>query len=866
MDQQHQLENFAIFRHDKGKLDRFRTLICSNADYIQGVVKPLAEAASATFPPSSAILTAFTLVMTASKHVSDDYDMIERFFSIMQSFLKRLSLLEDRIPSERAFQTFLINVFSSILKLSAIARAYCSKGRFSKWAKALVDGRDPDLTAAYETLKGNLQELESAIIMQTLRTAITISEDARSTNQGVKLIQGQLGGIAVTSVQTLETSQQTFAVTVRTETGVQQLLHRSVTSAATSSETLRQVNNMTKTLERMQSKDNKDEQRNMKSGASRPANFSRLRTDYLENEAEGGLNEKMADMKLSLVEGLFDWIQADPAFENIVNEKENFLCVNASSGMGKSTLSFCIFQYLEERYSFESATCVAWFPFDEEHPEMRSVRNMLQCCSIRAAMKDPRYCNETQAALRREKPSLFSRLETVEDAWTHLIASRYTKASNRRLILVLDGIDQTTREDLLTLTKLLSKVKSQECPIQVIFTCDPDKKQHLSILEAKCIDLTRDKITRDMRRLAWSKTKTLSRLRKLKINVRKTIRKKVMQKADCKCGQFRGDGRRYRIFASTQKSFLAPCIETLIILLILPLAFLYIEHTMRRLNAIGREGLIMKELDNLSDNTTALYHALFEECQRNRTSEDRELLRNLLAWLAYMKTKFTVAEANLLIEIINKEHAVSIEEELDGRLSRLLCISGDRAEIEQDESSDDDDKQDNIGEEDDETEKTVEDANSFLSFQERSLKAYFRNAIQDHPDGLRCTATEAQAIIFRTCATILTMPNKSQRPAELKLLEYASVWGLSHLAQIEPDDKDSVSDDLAKAIIESIYNVFTNKNDSLKQLEQRDWRNITILECGDISQEDTLSMLSAWAKRALDLPPNQLPYGILDCA
>jgi hypothetical protein len=66
-------------------------------------------------------------------------------------------------------------------------------------------------------------------------------------------------------------------------------------------------------------------------------------------------------------------------------------------------------------------------------------------------------------------------------------------------------------------------------------------------------------------------------------------------------------------------------------------AFLYIDHMMRRLNAIGREGPITKELDSLPENTPALYHALFEECQRSRTSEDRELLRNLLAWLAYMK-------------------------------------------------------------------------------------------------------------------------------------------------------------------------------------------------------------------------------------
>jgi hypothetical protein len=530
MDQQRQLENFTVFRHNKGKLDKFRTLISSNADIIQGVAKHVADAVSAAFPPSSAILTAFTFVMTASKHVSDDYDMIEGFFSIMQSFLQRLSLLEDKIPPQRAFQAFLVNVFSSLLKLSAIARAYCAKGRFSKWAKALVDGKDPDLNAAYGTLNGNLQELESAIIMQTLRTTIEISEDTRATNQGVKAIQGQLGGIAAMSMQSLETGQQTFAVTLRTETRVQELLDHSLTSASSNNEMLRLQNTIARKLNKMQSKDNKDKQRKMKSGASGPVNFERLRMDYLKNEAEGGIVERMADMELSCVAGLFDWIQADSAFENIINEEENFLSVSAPSGMGKSTLSFRMYRHLEERYSFESTTCVAWFPFDEEHPEMRSVSNMLKCCSIQIAKADTRYCTDTLGILQRDDEAL----ETVEDTWAHLFASRYTKDSDRRLILILDGIDQTTEEDFLSLIKLLGRIKSQESPIQVIFTCDPDKKQDSSLLEAKCIDLTRDKVLRDMRKFIWSRTKTLSRLRKLRIDVRKAIRKKVMQKADCK--------------------------------------------------------------------------------------------------------------------------------------------------------------------------------------------------------------------------------------------------------------------------------------------------------------------------------------------
>jgi len=292
-------------------------------------------------------------------------------------------------------------------------------------------------------------------------------------------------------------------------------------------------------------------------------------------------------------------------------------------------------------------------------------------------------------------------------------------------------------------------------------------------------------------------------------------------------------------------------------------AFLYIDHTMRRLNTLSREGLILKELENLPENTTALYHTLLEECQKNRSLEEKELLRNLLAWLAYTKTKFTVGQANLLIDIIKKENFISIEEELEGRLSRLLRISGDRTGSYQDDSSDDNEN-DHMSDGDVEIQENAEDANNFLSFQERSLKAYFRQAIYDRPDGLRCTTVEAQVIVFRTCSAILTRPEKKQTSADWDLVRYASSWGLHHLLSIKVDAEGIIDDRLAKIVLESIFNIFTNKNDALKPLEERGEGSSGILDGNDVSRDEILAALSMWAKRALRLPPNTLSYGVLD--
>lgn len=110
------------------------------------------------------------------------------------------------------------------------------------------------------------------------------------------------------------------------------------------------------------------------------------------------------------------------------------------------------------------------------------------------------------------------------------------------------------------------------------------------------------------------------------------------------------------------------------------------------------------------------------------------------------------------------------------------------------------------------------------------------------------------------------MPNKDSSPAAQRLVDYATKWALSHLIDIQPGDESTVSEANARIVIESIFNIFSNKNDSLKSLEEQ---GTLFLGCEDeddyrVTQKRMLTALSAWAKRATRLPQQQLPYGILD--
>jgi hypothetical protein len=500
-------------------------LISRNADIIQRIATSVVDAACAAFAPSSAILTAFTFVMTASKHVSDDYDMIESFFKVMQVFLERLSLLEDKIPPQEAFQRPLVKVFSSLLKLSGIARSYCTKGRLSKWAKDLVRGGD---AAAYEELSSDLSNLESTVIMQTLRTTIEINTQAKSTNDNMKAVYGLVEENTYMTQQTLESSEQTRVIVSRNETVLQELHHMSRDSARANIEFLR-------ILDQMKSKDEKSKEQNMTSGAGKSENFNRLKMTFLENDAEGRRREKLETIKSSYLEGAFDWYQTEPAFQSIVNKNESLLWISGAAGMGKSTLSYTMFRYLEQIYAAEPTTSVAWFSFDDEHSGMRLISDMLRCCALQAAEKDASYCQEIDGALRRRGKFVFRETEAT---WVDLIESRYTAKSDRRMIIILDGIDAIENEqassDFKTLIDLLGRVNRNESAVQVIFTCDREKENHLSGLGVKAIHLSRERIIGDMSLFASSKIRCLSRLRRLRKPIRRNIVQRVVQKADCK--------------------------------------------------------------------------------------------------------------------------------------------------------------------------------------------------------------------------------------------------------------------------------------------------------------------------------------------
>lgn len=98
---------------------------------------------------------------------------------------------------------------------------------------------------------------------------------------------------------------------------------------------------------------------------------------------------------------------------------------------------------------------------------------------------------------------------------------------------------------------------------------------------------------------------------------------------------------------------------------------LYAEHMLRRLNSIGREGAVLREIENnLPEDLQSLYAVMLSECQSHRTPDQFRSLKQLFAWLAFSKRPLSLEEAKSLVLLKNQEGSFSIEDEIQGRSAR----------------------------------------------------------------------------------------------------------------------------------------------------------------------------------------------------
>jgi hypothetical protein len=98
----------------------------------------------------------------------------------------------------------------------------------------------------------------------------------------------------------------------------------------------------------------------------------------------------------------------------------------------------------------------------------------------------------------------------------------------------------------------------------------------------------------------------------------------------------------------------------------------YINHMLHRLDNIGRELPILKELGRLPGNSTCLYELLFQDCSRNRSDKEIIQLRKFLAWVAYAKWPMSLPLAQKVVTDNMGNSNINLDEELEYRSARYV--------------------------------------------------------------------------------------------------------------------------------------------------------------------------------------------------
>lgn len=311
---------------------------------------------------------------------------------------------------------------------------------------------------------------------------------------------------------------------------------------------------------------------------------------------------------------------------------------------------------------------------------------------------------------------------------------------------------------------------------------------------------------------------------------------------------------------------------------------LYIDHMLRRLNSIGREGAILNELgQRLPEDLQSLYALMLAEVQRQRTPEQYETLKKLFAWLAFSKRPLSLEEANDLIVLTGQDASFSLAEEIEGRSGRYdvfdvlmllkpfpLTCSTRILEVSHPLTVDDEHLRDTEDEatyadHEDKPEKLEDDGAFPIRFQERSLKDYFR-AMNTDESGFRTPPSSAHITIFIMCVTVLCGFHQ-ERGKEVgnRLKEYAARFWVHHFFDI---DIDTVSQETVVIVVEALANVLRNQNNASRIIELYgnpyldDFRRPQGGNGAKSMRWNTfLDRISTWTRRAAGIDTNRFYRG-----
>ncbi|EJT80914.1 hypothetical protein, variant [Gaeumannomyces tritici R3-111a-1] len=380
-------------------------------------------------------------------------------------------------------------------------------------------------------------------------------------------------------------------------------------------------------------------------GADRTSHTVDLVNCVLATGAEHHIRQRLLGLKRDFVAGTCEWVEEDAGYQTVMQlppgaEGEAAaagsvgLHIGGESGMGKSVLSSYLYDSLLRRFKDDATTSVAYFAFDEEVPALHSVMNMAYYCAVQVANQESAYADKIARLIRRDQEH-----KGLEDQYWDELFLKPFRSQERKLVMVLDGIDQLPEDERERLAGYIKDTRSGGAaslmPVRFILTGTPLLVDDGLGLEQ--IDLSMRATKDSLRKFIQARVAKLPRLAAHREGLRKMVEDAVAAKTN---------------------------------------SFFYAQNALQRLDCIDSTSVVSRALMSLLEHTMYLCGVLLKDFLAYLSEDTKRGITRLLVWLAHSKTRLSLGAAARFLRLNSVDDANKTIQEAAGRgVSSVLSVA-----------------------------------------------------------------------------------------------------------------------------------------------------------------------------------------------